>query len=242
MSILIAYLDDDRTKRIHISDYKPDEHKGKVTCGDGHPVVGKQGLKVVWHYAHVSAADNECSRSMGPWHHWWQDRVEPDFLEIIIKRNEKKHIADMINGDDVVVEFQKSVVPQSTIIEREQFYDNMIWVFCCVEHRMKEVCQIGRYMKLMMLGGSKYFLDAKKRSFLDFDRRGLLEVLKVTNASKSKPEIYVRIWTMTEFDELYMDGCLNDGALTRIDRQPYIFDDSGETFENVEKNLKRNQK
>jgi hypothetical protein len=239
MSILIAYHKDDKNKRIHITSYT-DEHKGMLLCPDGHPVVGKKGTKVIWHYAHVHASDAEndsCCRVMGEWHHWWQGRVEPDFLEIIIKRDGKKHIADMINSQNLVVEFQKSVISPEIIRERETFYKNMIWIFCCNDMTHKIIKTHGRYMKIKLLGGSKYFLSAKKRSFLDFDRRGVLELLKVKNAGKSKPEIYVRIWTMTEFDDEFMKDCLTDEAPRRIDREPYQFKESEEEFDQIEKIL-----
>lgn len=249
MSILLGYLDGDMCKRVHIHEYDPEIHKGKITCSRGHPVVGKRGAKVVWHYAHVSGESEECSREMGPWHRWWQDRVESDFLEIIIKREVaggvlKKHIADMINGDDLVIEFQKSVVPTETIREREMFYDNMIWVFYCVEHKMKEVKRHGRYMHLKLLGGSKFFLCAQKRAFLDFDKRGVLEVMRILKATTTKPELYVRIWTMQEFDDAFMKGCLKADAPGRVDRQPYVglelqddvtFEDALEVFKPVKK-------
>lgn len=232
--MLIAYYDNNHAERIHITNYKKELHKDHMFCAYGHAVVGKQGMKKSWHYAHVHAVDSECSRVMGEWHHWWQDRVFVDFLEIIIERDGKRHIADMINGNDVVVEFQKSVIPQQTIIAREEFYDNMIWVFYCVEHQMKVLKQHGRYMRIRMLRGSKFFLDARKPSFLDFDKRGVLEVIKIVNAHKAKPELYVKIWTANEFDEVFMHGCLKPTADTRVHRQPYVFEDLDVKFEDAE--------
>lgn len=238
MSILVAYHKDDKNKRIHITSYKA-EYKGLLVCSDGHPVVGKQGTKMIWHYAHVHTSEDtsNCSRAMGEWHQWWQGRIEPDFLEIIIKRDGKKHIADMINANNIVVEFQKSIVSPEVILEREAFYKNMIWVFCCNDMTHKIVSTYGRYMKLKLLGGSKFFLSATKRSFLDFDKRGVLEIVKVKNAKKSKPEIYVKIWTMTEFDDVFMKDCLLPSAPTRIDREPYTFTEKEEDFDFVEKIL-----
>ena len=238
MSILLGYVGNDRERRVHITEYDPVEHKGKIFCADGHHVIAKRGAKTVWHYSHQAGEACEASRVMGPWHHWWQDRVEPDFLEIIIKRDGKKHIADMINGDDVVVEFQKSVVSPDVIVEREGFYNKMIWVFYCAEHLMKVVKQVGRYQRLKMVGGSKFFLCSKKRAFLDFNGRGVLELLKVVNATKAKPELYVRIWTMEEFDKEFMNGCLKKTAPGRVDRMPYVFDDEIIEFEAAFKLLK----
>tara|TARA_R110001599_G_scaffold353841_1_gene599800 strand:- start:10222 stop:10968 length:747 start_codon:yes stop_codon:yes gene_type:complete len=235
MSIIFAYLEGDISKRVHITDYDEKIHKGKVTCCDGHEVIAKRGQKVVWHYSHTTKSGDNCSRIMGPWHRWWQDRVEDDFLEIILKRDGKKHIADMINGDDLVIEFQKSVVGPEIIEERERFYKNMIWIFCCVDMRMKIIDTYGQYQHLKMVGGSKFFLKANKRTFLDFDQRGVLELLEVKNGHKSKPELFVKIWTMKEIDNMFMNGCLKDGADNRIYRMPYKFERKDENFEDIKK-------
>lgn len=273
MSMLIAYVDNDQSQRLHIQNYDKTIHKDKTFCAYGHQVVGKQGIKMTWHFAHVHAADSDCSRLMGDWHHWWQNRVYEDFLEIIMHRvknedgtygpllenialpindnivsgvgvqpNLKKHIADMVNGENLIVEFQKSIIPQHIIIEREEFYGNMIWVFYCVEHEVKVIKQYGRYMRLQMTRGSKFFLDARKKSFLDFDKRGVLELIKVINANKAKPEFYVKIWTMAEFDDKYMRGCLKPEVDTRVHREPYQFDannnNNEESFADIEKILR----
>jgi len=244
MSILISYLDGDATKRLHIDEYDKVLHKGRVKCPEGHDVVGKKGEKVVWHYAHTKGQECGASREMGPWHRWWQDRVETDCLEIRMKRDGKLHIADMQNGDDTVVEFQKSVVKPEIIREREEFYKEMIWVFCCVDLVTKIVGQCGRFMKLKVTQGSRFFLEARKKSFLDFDRRGVLELLEVGSTRKSNTILFVRIWTISEFDALYMRGCLKETASGRVERQPYVFDESVKNFDEAKKllNLKQTQK
>ena len=225
MSILIAYLEGDRTKRVHITDYDEKIHKGKLKCADGHNVIAKKGMKVIWHYSHVSGQACSATREMGYWHHWWQDRVETEFLEVRMKRDDKLHIADMQNGDDTVIEFQKSVISPEIIAERESFYEDMMWIFCCSNLYVKEVRQCGRFLKLKVLEGSKFFLHAKRRSFLDFDKRGVLELMECVDPGKSRTFLYVKIWTMAEFDAKFMRGCLKESAHSRIDRPPYKFDD-----------------
>lgn len=237
MSIIIAYFEGDVRQRIHINDYEKDKHKGKVTCADGHAVMGKKGAKVVWHYSHTKGVECSATREMGSWHHWWQDRVEPEFLEIRMKRDGKLHIADMQNGDDLVIEFQKSVVGPEIILEREKFYDRMIWVFCCSDMVMKVVSSCGRFMKLKMVQGSRFFLTATKQSFLDFDKRGVLELLDKDERKKSKTFLYVRIWTTDEFDKKFMRNCLKDDAPRRADRPPYVFEDKDIEFQEARKTL-----
>ena len=245
MSILIGYIDGDRTKRLHIDDYDKEAHKDRVFCAYGHPIVGKKGTKQTWHYAHKSGYDNDCARKMGEWHRWWQGRMEEDFLEIIMEKefpegsgHLTKHIADALNANDCVVEFQKSVVPPQIIKEREAFYEDMIWVFYCGEHRIEIEKQRGRFMKAKLVGGSKFFLEAKRRTFLDFDQRGVLELMRIDNPRRGSPVLYLRIWTQAEFDDVYMEDCLKDNADVRQGRKPYDFEDLGEEFEEVENFLR----
>lgn len=233
MSILIGYIDGDRSKRLHINDYDKDVHKGRVKCAHGHPIIGKKGDRQIWHYSHKSGYEGDCSREMGEWHKWWQDRMEDDFLEIIFEKEHPegsgkivKHIADAVNGDMTVIEFQKSVVSPHIIREREAFYDDMIWVFCCHEHRIEVLQTSGRYMKIKLVAGSKFFLEAKKRSFLDFNQRGVLEVVRVF-----KTELAVKIWTQNDFDRTFMQGCLKQSADMRAQRKPYDFEDSDDNCE-----------
>lgn len=241
MSILISYLDGNATKRLHINDYDKVLHKGRVKCPEGHDVVGKKGEKVIWHFAHVKGVECSASREMGSWHKWWQDRVESDCLEIRMIKNGKLHIADMQNGDDTIIEFQKSVVRPEVIRQREEFYINMIWIFCCVDIVTKIVSQSGRFVKLKMIQGSHFFLEARKKTFLDFDRRGVLELLEVGSTRKTNTILYCRIWTLSEFDNFYMRGCLKEKATNRIDRQPYFFEDDVQTFDDAKKLLNSKQ-
>lgn len=238
MSMLVALIDNDPCKRIHINDYRKELHSGKIFCCYGHEVLAKQGAKKCWHFAHVSATDSDCAKLMGDWHHWWQDRVMTDFLEVVIVRDGVKHRADMINGDDIVVEFQKSVINQQIIIERETFYGDMIWVVCCDEnHTHKVAKQIGRFVKIRMLGGSKFFMDMRKKTFLDFGFKGVVEVIKYRNTNRAKPEVLGKIWTQWEFDETFMRGCLREDADRRIHRPPYEFDEIDKKFEEIEGDL-----
>lgn len=249
MSILIGYFDNDRSKRVHIDDYRREEHKDRIFCAFGHPIVGKKGEKQTWHYAHKSGYDNDCARKMGEWHRWWQDRMEDDFLEVIMEKeyppasgNIKTHIADAIttlNGCDLVVEFQKSVIPPNIIREREEYYDDMIWVFYCGEHRIEIIKQQGRYIRAKLVGGSKFFLEATKRAFLDFEYQGVLEMLRIEYPRRGSPELLLRIWTQTEFDRVFMEGCLKENADTRVQRKPYVFEELNETSDEVQDFLRK---
>jgi hypothetical protein len=107
-------------------------------------VIAKCGEIKVWHWAHKS--NNECDSFGEPeteWHLNWKNEFPKENQEVIISENEllerdikkhsthdpdKKHRADvMIN--DLIIEFQNSPISPEQIMEREEFYDNMIWVF-----------------------------------------------------------------------------------------------------------------
>ena len=256
MSLQIAYFreDDDgleeiveRGDRLHIQDYDKKKHKSRVFCPLGHKLIGKQGDKVTWHYAHAKDYDDDCCRHMGEWHNWWQNRVYDDFLEIVITKvilNEKfqpykkRHIADMINGDDIVIEFQKSTVPEEVIKKREKFYGRMVWVFGCEEHDMKILGIESQFILFQITGGSLYFTVATKLTFLDFGKRHLLEVLKVNKKRKTETLIYAKIWTLEEFDKNFMLDCLKNDYDDRRFRPGYQFKTDGRDFENCKKFLK----
>jgi len=234
------------SERINIIDYDKEKHKGKVYCPLGHKLIGKQGEKVVWHYAHMREYNDDCCRHMGEWHNLWQGRVYDDFLEIVTIKtglNEKKvprrkiHIADMVNADDIVIEFQKSTIPEKVITQREKFYQNMIWVFGCEQHDMKIVNTESRFILMEITGGSLYFTIAKKQSFLDFGRRHLLEVIEIDKKRKTQIKIYCKIWTLVEFDKKFMSDCLREDCDQRKFHAGYEFEDDGRGFQDCKKFL-----
>jgi hypothetical protein len=62
------------------------------------------------------------------WHRQWKYKFPENWQEVIIESNYERHIADVMTGAGVVIEFQNSSISGATIRIREAFYKNMIWV------------------------------------------------------------------------------------------------------------------
>lgn len=99
--------------------------------GCSHPVVAKCGTRRIWHWAHK--AERMCDRWWEPetdWHRNWKNNFSATWQEIIKfdpKTNEK-HIADVFTEHGLVIEFQHSHLKPEERMDREKFYQNMIWV------------------------------------------------------------------------------------------------------------------
>jgi len=91
-------------------------------------VIPKCGRIVTWHWAHKSLQD--CDVWYEPesqWHLDWKNKFPKECQEVIIKKEEKFHIAD-IKVNEKVIELQNSSISPNEIKEREKFYGNMIWI------------------------------------------------------------------------------------------------------------------
>jgi len=96
-------------------------------------VISKCGDIKVWHFAHLK--DNECygGEPETKWHLDWKDNFPKEHQEVIIKRNDeyyenKSLRADVKTKEGLVIEFQNSPISTEKIIDREEFYENMVWV------------------------------------------------------------------------------------------------------------------
>lgn len=103
----------------------------KGTCEHcGGAVQAKCGSKIVWHWAHLSLED--CDSWHEPetaWHREWKHVFGERFSEIRVVKEHAYHIADVINKDGIVFEFQNSSISAEAIAAREAFYgEKMIWV------------------------------------------------------------------------------------------------------------------
>jgi competence protein CoiA len=87
-------------------------------------VIPKCGQIKVWHFAHK--VSNDCdswSEEETQWHKDWKDKFPKECQEVKVGN----HRAD-IKCNDIIIEFQHSPLSSEQIIERENFYPNMIWV------------------------------------------------------------------------------------------------------------------
>lgn len=107
----------------------------------GGEVHSRTGELVTWHFAHSRGHILDCDRwweHEGYWHLKWKEAVPPHMREYVIRRDvrqpngsllETVHRADILNGRGMVIELQHSPLTPSVVREREQFYENMIWIF-----------------------------------------------------------------------------------------------------------------
>lgn len=82
-----------------------------------------------WHWRHNKLPDcDSFYEPMTEWHKNWQNQFPKDWQEVVLERNNKKHFADIFTPKGLVIEFQNSSISSEKIIERELFYNHMIWV------------------------------------------------------------------------------------------------------------------
>lgn len=99
----------------------------------GQELRPRKGETRGWHWYHVEG--RKCDawyEPKGIWHRWWQDQFNKEWQEVsiskIIDGDNKKHIADILSDENVVIEFQYSHLSVNAIREREEFYGSMLWV------------------------------------------------------------------------------------------------------------------
>jgi len=239
MSITCAY--DSAGNMIHISEYN-DNYKDNIYCRHGHKLIAKRGNKKQHHYSHVkNINDNLKCNGLGEWHRSSQDRINDENLEVRIFHDNKLHIADIVNEDNVVIELQKSVIPQTTILEREIFYPkymtDMVWVIYSKYMDFEVEKQIGRYVKLKQTKGSTYYLCANKPIFLDQGKRGYIQILHKNKGKKTKKTMIGKILTYKEFDKIYYNNIKKPGADMRKNRHCYKFTEDERSEKEIIKEL-----
>lgn len=105
------------------------EEKGVCQCCN-RPVIAKCGDIRRWHWAHE--ANSRCDgwyENESEWHRNWKIPFGEIYSEVVIEKDGKRHIADILTKDNIVIELQNSKISQHTIIEREKFYgERMLWI------------------------------------------------------------------------------------------------------------------
>lgn len=102
----------------------------KATCplcnGD---LVGKCGAIYIWHWQHlINKNCDSWKEHETKWHREWKNNFPESWQEVIIQKDNNKHIADIKTPYGLVIEFQNSPISKNVIETRERFYENMIWV------------------------------------------------------------------------------------------------------------------
>jgi competence protein CoiA len=100
-------------------------------CCEG-KVFSKCGEIKIWHWAHKKEKDESCDNWYEPetdWHYYWKMAFGKENSEVVIKKENKKHIADVCTKNKVIIELQNSPIQKQVIRQREEFYgERMIWI------------------------------------------------------------------------------------------------------------------
>jgi len=110
---------DDQKNRIYPS---PNLEGYCPICSE--KLIPKCGTIKVWHWSHQNKTD--CDNWYEPetiWHKEWKDQFDIKNREVVIG----KHRADIFYNN-LVIELQNSSISAEEIIERENFYKNMLWI------------------------------------------------------------------------------------------------------------------
>jgi len=120
----MIYALDDKGNRIQA---KPNIKAKCPICGAG--CIAKCGTIKVWHYAHeANFSCDSFSEGESEWHLQWKERFPEEQREVVIVRENEKHVAD-IKGNQFILELQHSHIKPSDIEIRENFYGKMVWLF-----------------------------------------------------------------------------------------------------------------
>lgn len=213
-----GYLDD---HRVDIAEYTDDMY-GKLTCGEGHPIIAKRGTVKIHHFAHRTKVECSCHDNKGEWHIAWQDRAKEEAQEIRIVTEDKVHIADTLVGQ-YVIEYQHSPMDVRIMRQRESFYTGMgyilVWVFDVSKWMYKHVRKIRNELTIRKSTGSDFPLNASYTGnvikILDFGKSELFLVTKQHGTTLTG-----QVLTMEDFDARYLDTMCIEDPDTRWDRHP----------------------
>jgi len=188
-------------KKISINDFNLLDDKNKrnnvkcICCNS--KLIPKLGKIKVHHFAHENKIECDTFRttdSMTFWHQYWQSFVDTKYFEVVIEKNGKKHIADIYNPTkNLIIEIQHSNISQQKIKEREDFYDNMIWLIdettkCCENCEITLCNECEYFNKICNNCKNK---DCCKNKIISLFSGETFEIIKNTNStfflSSSKP-------------------------------------------------------
>lgn len=184
-------------------------------------VIPKCGNIKQWHFAHKSKSD--CSyKPMTAWHYDWQNNFEKKFLEVVQTNpiTKEKHIADVKNSDNVVIEFQHSNIKNEEIKSRESFYKKMIWVLDSNTFKVETKQDI----KIKISSINDFYIKKNFDFYIDwFKSKGINNEHELKNAIKKskyfidRQLLYVSQKILEFNAAVFIDN--NDGTLWFIPKQ-----------------------
>lgn len=152
------------------------------------PLIAKCGSLTIWHWAHKNLSEcDSWSEGEGEWHLWWKSLFPPDLCEVTIERNGKRHRADILTPNGVVIELQNSSISAETIAEREKFYDKIIWLFNAHDYHIL-ISNVAKQP-----GHARYRWWYKRKSVMSASKPVILDLVGRTQ-SPSKRLLFTTDW------------------------------------------------
>lgn len=93
-------------------------------------VFSRCGEINIWHWAHSKGEGcDDWYESESFWHLHWKKTFAKENVEVVIEKENGRHIADIFTEQEVVIELQNSPIQSTVIKERESFYGSkMLWL------------------------------------------------------------------------------------------------------------------
>lgn len=128
-------------------------------------VIAKCGEIVSWHWAHRNDECDPWHESESVWHIKWKERFPSTWQEVVIG----SHRADIQTSQGIVIELQASSISAREIREREEFYENMVWLIRGADFHFR-LRQRDGFLSFRWLWPAKTWWMATKPIFVDFCR------------------------------------------------------------------------
>lgn len=128
-------------------------------------VISKCGLINIWHWSHKKNAN--CDSFGEPetiWHIDWKNHFPKENQEVVIG----EHRADIKTKEGLIIELQNSPISPSEIIERENYYGDMIWILNSKTLAKNLTLYQKRYNKYEWKWFPKSWKFARKKIYIDF--------------------------------------------------------------------------
>lgn len=108
-----------------------------------------------WRHLEIQNCDS-WNEGETEWHREWKNEFPDDWQEVIIEKDNEKHIADIKTPNNLVLELQNSSISSTTIKIREAFYGKMIWLINA--NKFKDNFRISSVVKSQL----RYLVDSHR--------------------------------------------------------------------------------
>ncbi|AFZ61447.1 hypothetical protein H6G54_28445 [Anabaena cylindrica FACHB-243] len=157
----------------------------RATCPYcGTEVYAACGEKNRYHWRHNNTSDSHCDEwyEMTLWHLKWQELFPLECREVVMKKGDKTHRADVKVGN-LIIEFQHSSLDNPEVKERELFYGSdstkIIWIIDGTANRL-----LGTWRKHLTPEKLKPVFLVDKESNIYFQTEGYVGIPLIRNVDK----------------------------------------------------------